>query len=84
VDWALFVLALVVLGPLARAVANRISRSGAPTDPGLAQALRRELEATETRAQESDRRIAQLEERLDFMEKLLREPKRTDQLPPGS
>jgi hypothetical protein len=83
VHWEIFVLALVVLGPLARAVSARISRPVQPVDTGLVQSLRRELEATEARTQESDRRIAQLEDRLDFMEKLLREPKSRQQLPPG-
>jgi hypothetical protein len=67
-----FVLALVVLGPLAKAVADRISRGGR-TGPSEAE-LRKALHANEQRLAETESRLAALEERLDFYEKLLANP----------
>lgn len=69
-----FIIALIVLGPLAKAVALRISR-GDRRIPGEAE-LRKALQANEQRLAETESRMAALEERLDFYEKLLANPRR--------
>ncbi|MEX2283133.1 MAG: hypothetical protein WEE89_11680 [Gemmatimonadota bacterium] len=68
-----FIVALVVLGPLAKALADRISRGG-PTAASEAE-LRKSLRATEQRLADTETRLATVEERLDFYEKLLANPK---------
>jgi hypothetical protein len=77
-------LAIIMLGlPVARAVAVRIA-ARRDTDPALAEQLRKHLEIAESRAEEGERRIAQLEEKVDFLERLLRDPKSAGRLPPSS
>ncbi|MGH7469318.1 MAG: hypothetical protein ACRENP_15305 [Longimicrobiales bacterium] len=71
-----FVLALVILGPLAKALADRISR-GQPDSRGGAD-LRKVLQANEQRLAETESRLAAVEERLDFYEKLLANPVRRE------
>jgi hypothetical protein len=68
-----FVIALVILGPLAKALAERISRGG-PTAASEGE-LRKSLRATEQRLAETETRLAAVEERVDFYEKLLANPK---------
>jgi hypothetical protein len=68
-----FVIALVILGPLAKALAERISRGG-PSASNEAE-LRKSLRATEQRLADTETRLATVEERLDFYEKLLANPK---------
>jgi hypothetical protein len=68
-----FVIALVILGPLAKALAERISRGG-PSAANEAE-LRKSLRATEQRLADTETRLATVEERLDFYEKLLANPK---------
>jgi hypothetical protein len=70
-----FVIALVILAPLAKAVAARIERGDrtTPGEPDLSKALR----DTEQRLADSEARLGALEERLDFYEKLLRNPDKT-------
>jgi hypothetical protein len=78
-----FVIALVVLGPLAKAVAERISRHDRrlPDDGEL----RKALQASEQRLAETESRLAAVEERLDFYEKLLAGPRPSGpERPPGS
>jgi hypothetical protein len=70
-----FVVALVVLGPLAKAVAARIERGDTKT-PGD-QDLNRALRDTEQRLADTEARLGAVEERLDFYEKLLRNPDKT-------
>ncbi len=80
----LFVLLLVVGAPIAKAVAARIARDRPTLPPEVVQRLRQEIEATEQRALDSDKRVAELEDRVDFLEKLLQAPKRPPPLaPPG-
>ncbi len=69
-----FIVALVVLVPLAKALANRISRGGT-SGPGEAE-LRKALRASEHRQAETETRLAAVEERLDFYEKLLANPQK--------
>ena len=72
-DLFIFILGLVVLGPLAKGVAARIARGGraaVSTNPQLEQNLR----ATEQRLAETESRLATVEEKLDFYEKLLADP----------
>ncbi len=80
----LFVLALVVGAPIAKAIAVRIARGQPTLPPDVVQRLRQEIEATEQRAQEADKRVAELEDRVDFLERLLQAPKSPPPLiPPG-
>ena len=78
-----FIIALVLGIPIAKAVATRISRGGqgVPTDQVLA--LRKEVEATEARAVDAEKRVTELEDRVDFLEKLLQAPKQPPLVPPG-
>ena len=69
-----FVIALIVLGPIAKAIAVRISR-GDRSLPGEAE-LRKALRESEQRQAETEARLAAVEEKLDFYEKLLSNPNR--------
>jgi Tfp pilus assembly protein PilO len=75
---AALIAATIVLWPLARALARRLEGKSAAADPGL----RHDLEQVTQRLTEVDglqARVAELEERLDFAERLLaqsREPGR--------
>lgn len=71
--------ATLVLWPLARALARRLEGKGAQ-DP----AMLRELEQMQHRLAEVDAlhtRVAELEERLDFTERLLAQSREPDRLP---
>jgi hypothetical protein len=72
-----FVIALIFVGgPLARAIARSIERGNRPL-PGSSPAdgdMRRLLQASEQRLTDSEIRLAALEDRLDFYEKLLSNP----------
>ena len=68
-----FIIALVILGPLAKALAERISKGGAV--PESEAELRKSLRATEQRLADTETRLATVEDRLDFYEKLLANPK---------
>ncbi len=76
------IILMMVLVPIARAIADRIG-SGGPSPVEL-ERVRRALEAAEQRAADGDQRIGQLEERVDFLEKLLQAPRAGERLPPGS
>ncbi|MGH7459609.1 MAG: hypothetical protein ACREMA_01100 [Longimicrobiales bacterium] len=69
-----FIIAILVLGPIAKAIAERISR-GTPQIPDEAE-LRKALRESEQRQAETESRLAAVEERLDFYEKLLANPNR--------
>ncbi len=80
----LFVLALVVGAPIAKAIAVRIARGQPTLPPEAVQRLRQEIEATEQRAADADKRVGELEDRVDFLERLLQAPKSPPPLaPPG-
>ena len=69
-----FIIAILVLGPIAKAIAERISRA-TPQIPGEAE-LKKALRESEQRQAETESRLAAVEERLDFYEKLLANPNR--------
>ncbi len=79
----IFIVALVIGAPLAKALAVRIARGQPTLPPAEIQRLRQEVEATEQRALESDKRVGELEERVEFLEKLLQAPKQPPLVPPG-
>ncbi len=80
----IFVLALVIGAPIAKAFAARIARGQPTLPPEVVQRLRQEIEATEQRALEADKRVAELEDRVDFLERLLQAPRSPPPLaPPG-
>lgn len=70
-----FVLVLIFIGaPIAKAFARSIEQRGAP--PSVTEAeLRKALQSAEQRLSESESRIALVEEKLDFYEKLLARPR---------
>ena len=66
-SWLLLI-ALFFMGvPIAEAIATRIKKGGDPADPELKKALQQ----AEQRLAAGETRIAALEERVDFYEKLL-------------
>ena len=71
-----FVIALIFVGgPIARAIARSIERGGRPAqNPGVESDLRQALQVAEQRLSDSETRLAALEDRLDFYEKLLANP----------
>lgn len=80
----IFVLLLVLGIPITKAIAARISRGAPEIPPQVLEELKRELDAAETRALEADRRVVQLEDRVDFLERLLQAPKPAPPIaPPG-
>ncbi len=79
-----FIIALVLGIPIAKAVAARISRGGQGVPVDQVLALKKEVEAAEARALDSDKRVSELEDRVDFLERLLQAPKpRPPLMPPG-
>ena len=80
----IFVLALVIGAPIAKGIAARIARAQPTLPPEVVQRLRQEIEASEQRALDSEKRVAELEDRVEFLEKLLQAPKpRPPLAPPG-
>ena len=85
-DFWTFVLILVVGGPIAQAVARRISRTHGSSDKGLLEAIEQteqRLEDTEQRLMDTVDRMAEMEERLDFTERLLARQNAREQLGPS-
>ncbi len=85
-DFWTFILILVVGGPIAQAVARRISRPQSSSDKGLLQAVEQteqRLEDTEQRLMDTLDRMAEMEERLDFTERLLARQNAREQLGPS-
>jgi hypothetical protein len=89
----MFVLSMVVLivliaslakvaRPVSGAMADRLTREGEEQSAQLA-ALRAELGATEERLALAEDRIADLDEKLRFVEGLLASPERGRELPPA-
>ena len=66
---------IFVLAPLARALARNIERRGLPATRSEEE-LRKALQTAEQRLSDSEVRIAALEEKVDFYEKLLANPDR--------
>lgn len=69
-------LMLFVLAPIARAVARSIERRGLPADTRIEGEMKKALQEAEQRLTENETRIAALEDRVDFYEKLLANPER--------
>lgn len=73
------IIAIIFVGaPIARAIARSIERHGLQNVASPDPELRRLLSAAEQRLSDSETRIAALEERADFYEKLLAAPRKTD------
>ncbi|HEX9108405.1 MAG TPA: hypothetical protein VF832_14275 [Longimicrobiales bacterium] len=81
----IFVLLIIFGAPIAKAIAARIARGQAELPGDAVARLRQELlEAAEQHAHESDKRVLELEDRVEFLEKLLQAPKSPPPLaPPG-
>ncbi len=80
-----FIAILIVGGPIAKAVAKRIS--GQPVAGGaelrdLQQHTEQRLDETEHRLADTTERLADMEERLDFTERLLARQNAREQLRP--
>jgi hypothetical protein len=58
-----------IIAPLAKGYGERLSKGG--PDPADLARLRAEMEAADQRLGDTERRLQQAEERLDFQEKLL-------------
>ena len=70
-----FILAIVIVAPVVKAISVRIARGGGRVEPGTPD-LHKTLQATEQRLADTEARLAAVEERLDFYEKLLANPER--------
>ena len=84
-DFWTFILILVVGGPIAQAVARRISRPQSSSNKDLLEAIEQteqRLEDTEQRLIDSFDRMSEMEERLDFTERLLARQNAREQLGP--
>ena len=81
----IFVLLIIFGAPIAKAIAARIARGQAELPADAVARLRQELlEAAEQHTHESDKRVLELEDRVEFLEKLLQAPKSPPPLaPPG-
>lgn len=77
-----FVLFLVLGIPIAKAIAARIAKGGEAPPPEVVARLKEALDAAEQRTLDSDHRVSELEERVDFLEKLLQAPRSKPPLPP--
>lgn len=80
-----FIAILVIGGPIAKAVAKRIS--GQPVTGGaelreMLQLTEQRLEDTDLRLADTTERLADMEERLDFTERLLARQNAREQLRP--
>jgi F0F1-type ATP synthase membrane subunit b/b' len=69
------ILLIFVLAPLARALARTIERRGLPNTRSEAE-VKQALQQAEQRLTDSETRLAALEERVDFYERLLANPDR--------
>ena len=84
-DFWTFILILVVGGPIAQAIARRISRPHRPGDKAMLEAMEQteqRLDDTEQRLMDTLDRMAEMEERLDFTERLLARQNAREQLGP--
>jgi hypothetical protein len=73
-SWVFIMILIFIGAPLAKAFARSIEHRSAP--PSLPEAeLRNALQAAEQRLSDNETRLAMVEEKLDFYEKLLAKPK---------
>ncbi len=78
------VIIALLTGPIGRAIARRISGTRPGSSTGETLALRgAELEDLFRDAQAAQARIAELEERLDFAERMLADRRDRDRIGPG-
>ena len=85
-DFWTFILILVVGGPIAQAVARRISRPQSSSAKALLEAMEQtdqRLEDTEQRLMDTLDRMAEMEERLEFTERFLARQNAREQLGPS-
>lgn len=86
--FALVILVIVLAGlgkPIARALANRLERERGIGDAAEVLALRSALRSAEERLGHVEDRVADMDEKLRFMEGLLAKPNRGAELPgPGT
>ena len=84
-DLLTFIVCLAVGGPIAKAVATRISRRPIAGEGRLREALEtteQRLEEVEHHLAEAHDRLADMDERLDFTERVLTQQKAKEQLGP--
>lgn len=76
---------IFVFGPVARSIARAIDRVGHPAVGGgpPSSEVQKALAVAEQRLSESEARLAALEDRVDFYERLLQAPKATSSSPPA-
>jgi hypothetical protein len=73
-SWVFLMVLIFIGAPLAKALARSIENRSTP--PSLPEAeLRKALQSAEQRLSDSETRLALMEEKLDFYEKLLAKPK---------
>ena len=78
----IFFFLIFVGGPIAKAIAERISRDGLPSG-GADPALRARLAETESRLMSTEDRLQSVEERLEFYERLLANPENMERAKSG-
>ena len=73
-SWVFIMILIFIGAPIAKAIARSIERGATP--PSLPEAeLRKALQSAEQRLSDNETRLAMVEEKLDFYEKLLAKPK---------
>jgi hypothetical protein len=72
---------LILRGPVGRALARRIDGTAGQSE-GISPAEADELRHRVSELEQQQGRLAELEERLDFAERLLANPPTSDRLPP--
>lgn len=68
-----FFVVIAVLGPIAKGIGDRIAGSGELSGKTV-KLLRQELEGTQRRLAAAEERVGQVEEKLEFYERLLANP----------
>ena len=76
-------MAMILTGPIGVALAARIRRAPAASDPALADEVE-DLRGRLGEVEELRGRLAEVEERLDFAERLLAQSREADQLHGGA
>jgi hypothetical protein len=80
-----FILLLIFIGaPIAKGIGRRLESNPPPQDPGRDLEMRQALLLAEQRLSDSETRLAALEERVDFYERLLANPTSSSKPEPPS
>jgi hypothetical protein len=74
---------LLSISPVGRAIADRIRRSGGDLSHDLAARIRESQLAVEDELEALRHEVAEVQERLDFAERLLAKHREPEQLAPG-